>query len=75
MSDEEVPPLSQTDVEPAPFRLQGNIPSHAGDPACILIPSRSLTSSLRTPPIAKSRTNSIVQDEIEHYAINDPIIL
>lgn len=59
MSEEELPPLSETDVEPAPLRLRASGPPHAGDPTCIVIPSRSLTSSMRTPVIGRSRTNSI----------------
>ena len=41
MSDEESPPLSETDLEPAPLRLPNHIPPHAGDASCIVIPSRS----------------------------------
>ena len=41
MSDEELPPLSETDLEPAPLRLPTVLPPHAGDAACIVIPSRS----------------------------------
>lgn len=59
MSAEELPPLSETDLESAPLRLPAPLPPHAGEAACIVIPSRSLTSSLRTPVIERSRANSI----------------
>jgi hypothetical protein len=65
MTEEEVPPLSQTDTEPAPLRLQRDILPHAGDASCMIIPSRSLTSSLRTPSIERSRTNSVNDNESE----------
>jgi hypothetical protein len=58
MSEEEAPPLSETNIEPAPLRLLTNGPPHAGDATCMIIPSRSLTSSLRTPVIERSRANS-----------------
>ena len=63
MSEEDLPPLSETDVEPAPLRLPNNGPPHAGDAACIVIPSRSLTTSLRTPVLERSRSNSTETDE------------
>lgn len=56
MSDEELPPLSETDLEPAPLRLPTVLPPNAGDAARIVILSQSLTSSLRTP--VRSRVNS-----------------
>jgi len=65
MSDEEIPSLSQTDIEPAPLRLQSNLPPHAGDAACMIIPSRSLASSLHAPPIERSQTDSISGNETE----------
>ena len=52
-------PFSEVDIEPAPLRLPGQVPPHAGDAGCMIIPSRSLTSSLRTPVLGRSRTNSI----------------
>ncbi|CAF1936484.1 unnamed protein product [Rotaria magnacalcarata] len=65
MSDEELPPLSENEVEPAPVRLPNNGPPHAGDATCIVIPSRSLTSSMRTPVLDRSRHNSIDENEPE----------
>ncbi len=65
MSEEDLPPLSETVTESAPLRLPNNGPPHAGDAVCIIIPSRSLTSSLRTPIIDRSRTNSIDHHETE----------
>jgi hypothetical protein len=65
MSEEVLPPLSETDIEPAPVRLPNNGPPHAGDAACIVIPSRSLTGSLRTPTIDRSRANSTDHHETE----------
>jgi hypothetical protein len=59
MSEEDAPPLSETGTEPAPLRIATNGPPHAGDAACIIIPCRSLTTSLRTPVIERSRTNSV----------------
>ncbi|CAF2994363.1 unnamed protein product [Rotaria sp. Silwood2] len=78
ISEEDLPPLSETDVEPAPLRLPNNGPPHAGDATCIVIPSRSLTSSLRTPNVNRSRTNSIDDNESEEVlnsSTNDLITL
>ncbi|CAF1057093.1 unnamed protein product [Rotaria sordida] len=78
ISEEDLPPLSETDVEPAPLRLPNNGPPHAGDATCIVIPSRSLTSSLRTPNVERSRSNSIDDNETEEVldpSTNDLIIL
>jgi hypothetical protein len=59
MADEDSPPLLGANSETAPLRLPSVGPPHAGDTTCIIIPSRSLTSSLRTPVIDRSRTNSL----------------
>ncbi|CAF1048577.1 unnamed protein product [Rotaria sp. Silwood1] len=78
ISEEDLPPLSETDVEPAPLRLPNNGPPHAGDATCIVIPSRSLTSSLRTPNVERSRSNSIDDNESEdvlNSSSNDLITL
>ncbi|CAF1190088.1 unnamed protein product [Rotaria sordida] len=78
ISEEDLPPLSETDVEPAPLRLPNNGPLHAGDATCVVIPSRSLTSSLRTPNVERSRSNSIDDNETEEVldpSTNDLIIL
>ena len=56
MSDEELSPLFETDLELAPLRLPTVLPPNAGDAARIVILSQSLTSSLRTP--VRSRVNS-----------------
>ena len=78
MSDEDSPPLSETNTEPAPLRLPNNVPPHAGDAACFVIPSRSLTTSLRTPVIERSRANSIdshVREDLTTSLPADLIIL
>ncbi|CAF0741401.1 unnamed protein product [Adineta steineri] len=79
MSEEDLRPLSETETEPAPIRLRNNgLPPHAGDAACIIIPSRSLTTSLRTPVLDRSRSNSVDSDEIEQIpdtVTNDLIII
>ncbi|CAF4485730.1 unnamed protein product [Rotaria sp. Silwood2] len=78
MPDEDALRLSQTDTEPAPFRLESNILPRVGDAACLIIPSRSLTSSLRTPSMERSRMNSVDDDhmqEILNSSINDLDIL
>ncbi len=78
MSDEEVSPRSQTDIEPAQLRLQCDILPHAGDASFVIIPSRSLTSSLRTSSIGRSQANSTNDDgmeEIMNSSMNDPGIL
>lgn len=73
MSDDYLPPLSETDIEHAPLRLPNTGPPHAGDATCIVIPSRSLTSSLRTPIIDRSRTNSVHDADNEIDVTNDLI--
>lgn len=78
MTEEEAPPLSQTDTEPTPLRITNHIPPHAGVADCIIIPSRSLTSSLRTPVSQRSRTSSFNDNETEEIingSINDLSIL
>jgi hypothetical protein len=78
MTEEELPPLSETEVEPTPLRLPNNGPPHAGDASCIIIPSRLLTSSLRTPIDGRSRNNSIdynETEEIPNSLTNDLIVL
>jgi hypothetical protein len=78
MSEEDLPSLSETITEPAPLRLPSNVPPHAGDAACIILPSRSLTSSLRTPVIERSRTNSIDYngtEDILNCSTDDLVIL
>lgn len=72
MSDEDSPPLSETEIEPAPLRLPNSVPPHAGDAACIVIPSRSLTTSLRTPTIERSRANSIDSHQREDLTTSLP---
>lgn len=54
--------LSDGDLEPAPIRLPSQGPPHAGDANCMVIPSRQLTSSLRTPRSDRSRRNSSDED-------------
>ncbi|CAF4230993.1 unnamed protein product, partial [Adineta steineri] len=77
--EEDLRPLSETETEPAPIRLRNNgLPPHAGDAACIIIPSRSLTTSVRTPVLDRSRSNSVDSDEIEKIpdtVTNDLIII
>lgn len=78
MPEKDVPPLSETEVEPAPLRLPNRGPPHAGDPTCIVIPCRSLTASLRTPILDRSRTNSIdyhENEEILNSSTSDLIVL
>ncbi|UJR14681.1 hypothetical protein I4U23_001674 [Adineta vaga] len=77
MSDEEVLTLSDAEVEPAPLRLTNNGPPHAGDVACIIIPSRSLTSSLRTPNLGRSRSNSTDGYETEDIStiVTDDLVI
>jgi len=72
MSEEDAPPLSETDIESAPLRLPANGLPHAGDAACIIIPSRSLTSSLRTPINERSRTNSMDYHGTENLTTSLP---
>ena len=78
MSAEDHPPFSQTDLEPAPLRLPSQVPPHAGDASCLVIASRSLTSSLRTPTRDRSRASSISiaeTDNITTTSSNDLIVL
>lgn len=78
MPEDELSPLSEDNVEPAPLRLPNNVPPHAGDAACIVIPCRSLTSSLRTPNLERSRANSIDYDETDELvnsSTSDLIVL
>ncbi len=77
MSEEDLPPLSETGIEPAPLRLPNYGLPHAGDATCIVIPSRSLPPSLRTSMIDQSRTNSIdyiVTEDVRNSLPNDLII-
>lgn len=71
MSDEDSSSPIVIETEHAPLRLPNPGPPHAGDATCIVIPSRSLTASLRTPIENRSRTNSL-HDETE--VTNDLII-
>jgi hypothetical protein len=77
MPEEDLPPLSETGIEPAPLRLPNFGPPHAGDAACIVIPSRSLPSSLRTSMIDQSRTNSIdyIETEGVRNSVPDDLII
>lgn len=78
ISDEEVPSLSETDIEPTQIRFESIIQPHAGLDVCMIIPSRSLTSASLTPTSERSRINSIANDEAEviiNSSINDLAIL
>ncbi|CAF0999792.1 unnamed protein product [Rotaria sordida] len=74
MSDEELLSLPQSDTEPASCHLDNNILSDAGNPSCLIISSRSLTSSLRTSSMERSRTNSVDDNQLEEMinsSVND----
>ena len=48
MPSEEISPLSQADIDPAPLHPPNTLPPRAGVADCMLIPSRSLISELLT---------------------------
>ncbi|CAF3622046.1 unnamed protein product [Rotaria sp. Silwood1] len=78
MSNEQVLSPSQVDTEPVPFRLESSTLPHTGDATCLIIASRSLTSSLRMPSIERSRTNSDDDNQTEsiiNSSINDLAII
>jgi hypothetical protein len=46
MPNEEVPSVSQADIEPIPLQKPSDVPPHAGVNNCRIVPSRSLIAQL-----------------------------
>jgi hypothetical protein len=57
MSEDELPPPSEDEIQPAPIHAPTVGVPHAGDASCVLIPS-SLSSTIRTTPVNRSRNDS-----------------
>ena len=46
MPNEEVLPVSRTEIEPVPLQKPSDVPPHAGVNNCRIVPSRSLVAQL-----------------------------
>jgi hypothetical protein len=76
MSEEELPPPTEEVIEPAPVHVTTVGVPHIGDASCVVIPSRSLLTTIRTPPVNRSRSNSVDDNQtnpIQNPTTNDLI--